>query len=98
MRESKYQRELTKRLYDYLPGCVVIQNDPTRIQGIPDLLILWENRWAMLEVKRSSMENFQPNQEHYAIVFDKMSFAAFIFPENELEVIGALQSAFGIKG
>lgn len=95
MRESQYQRKLIGRIYEVLPGSIVIQNDPKRIQGIPDLLVLWQDRWAMLEVKRSGLESPEPNQEHYVATFNGMSFAAFIFPENEAEVLDALQSAFG---
>jgi hypothetical protein len=97
MRESKYQRDLIERIYHILPGSVVIKNDPTRIQGIPDLLVLWEDKWAMLEVKRSIYEDSEPNQEYYVAEMDRMSFAAFIYPENEDEVLDALQSAFGLK-
>jgi hypothetical protein len=95
MRESQYQRKLIGRIYEALPGSIVIQNDPKRIQGIPDLLVLWQDRWAMLEVKRSGLEGPEPNQEHYVDTFNGMSFAAFIYPENEAEVLNALQSAFG---
>lgn len=98
MREIHYQNKLLiPTIYDCLPGSVVLQNDPKRVQGIPDLLVLWQDRWAMLEVKRSSTEDAEPNQEHYVDMFNAMSFAAFIFPENEHEVLDALQSAFGVK-
>jgi hypothetical protein len=97
MRESKYQYDLIKKIYDCLPGCLIIKNDPSKIQGIPDLLVLYEDRWAMLEVKRSINEDAQPNQEHYVKTLNQMSFAAFIYPENEEEVLDALQSAFGLK-
>ena len=96
MRETQYQNKiLIPKIYDRLPGSVVILNDPKRIQGIPDLLVLWEDRWAMLEVKRSASEAQEPNQQYYIDLFNRMSFAAFICPENEDEVLDALQSAFG---
>lgn len=96
MRETQYQNKiLIPRIYEYLPDSVVIQNDPKKIQGIPDLLVLWGDRWAMLEVKRSANEAPEPNQEYYVAMFNTMSFAAFICPENEDEVLNALQSAFG---
>ena len=96
--EAQFQRTLISEIYDRLPGSLVIQNDPKRIQGIPDLLVLWESRWAMLEVKRSKDEMVQPNQEYYVETLDRMSFATFVYPENMEEVLDALQSAFGIRG
>lgn len=95
MRESRYQKDLVKRLYELFPDALIIKNDPTFIQGIPDLLILWNDQWAMLEVKASNREEIQPNQEYYVSLFDNMSFASFIYPENERVVLDALQSAFG---
>ena len=38
--ESKYQKELIRKLQDIFKGCIVVKNDPNYIQGIPDLLIL----------------------------------------------------------
>jgi hypothetical protein len=96
MRETQYQNKiLIPRIYEVLPESVVIQNDPKKIQGIPDLLVLWRDRWAMLEVKISANETPEPNQEYYVEMYNRMSFAAFIFPENQEEVLNALQSAFG---
>lgn len=95
MSERAYQRELVKRIEREFPGCVVIENDPSRIQGIPDLLILIGDRWAMLEVKISRDAPTQPNQEWYVRELGCRSFCAFIFPEIEEEIFAALQSTFG---
>jgi len=91
MLESVYQARLIKELYYRFPGCVVIKNDTSYMQGIPDLLILFNDKWAMLEVKSSADAKIQPNQSHYVDQLDVMSFAAFIYPENEEEVLNALQ-------
>jgi hypothetical protein len=96
--EAQFQRDLISEIYERLPGSLVIQNDPKRIQGIPDLLVLWGPYWAMLEVKKSAHENAEPNQEYYVETLDQMSFASFIYPENKEEVLDALQSAFGVGG
>lgn len=85
--ETEYQHELIGKLSMILPDCFVMKNDPEQYQGIPDLLILFEGRWAMLEVKLSENSPTQPNQPYYVDMFNEMSFAAFIYPENEDEVL-----------
>lgn len=94
MTENKYQTNLIKRLRKRFPGCVIIKNDPAYQQGILDLTILHGPNWASLEVKASAKSEIQPNQEHFVRQLDEMSFAAFIYPENEAEVLDALQQAF----
>ena len=76
------------------PGCIVLKNDPTYLQGVPDLLILYKNKWAMLEDKRDQYAPHRPNQDYYISKLNEMSFAAFIFPENCEEVLNGLQQAF----
>ncbi len=92
--EAKYQKRLISTLEGMFPGCVVLKNDPAQQQGIPDLTILWGKFWGTLEVKDSETANVQPNQEYFVSFLDEMSFAAFIYPENEREVLSALQQAF----
>lgn len=94
MLESKYQAQLIKRLRVMFPGCVILKNDTDYIQGIPDLLILWGRRWAALEVKAREDAPHQPNQDYYVELMDEMSFADFICPETEEEVLRDLQQAF----
>lgn len=93
MTERQYQAKLIKKLYDLFPGCVILKNDPQYQQGILDLTILFGKKWALLEVKISEDAAVQPNQEFFARKLDDMSFAAFIYPENEEEVLLALQQA-----
>lgn len=94
MRESTYQARLIQDLRVLFPGCLILKNDTDYLQGIPDLTILWRDRWAMLEVKAYEGAPEQPNQAHYVDHTNRMSFAAFIYPENEEEVLDALQTAF----
>lgn len=93
--ENKFQPLLMQEIESRLPGCVLLKNDEQYMPGVPDLLILYKNKWAMLEVKRSAKERSdpEPNQEWYVDMFDRMSFAAFIYPENKDEILDALQSA-----
>lgn len=97
MNETTYQRKLIQKLRLMFPGCHVIKLDPSRNQGIPDVLILFRNLWAMLEVKFSATASEQPNQSYYVNKFDEMSFAAFIHPQNEEQVLNDLQSTFGVS-
>lgn len=92
--ERSFQSHLIKRLKLMFEGCIVMKTDPDYIQGIPDLLILFNNKWAALEVKRSKTAHKQPNQEYYVRLMDEMSFSRFICPENEEEVLYELQQAF----
>ena len=94
MLESRYQSLLIKRLYTMFPGCMVLKNDSDYLQGIPDLLVLWGTFWAALEVKPRADAPQQPNQEYYVDYMHDMSFAAFIYPENEEEVLRDLEQAF----
>ena len=93
--ELLYQADLITKLQKLFPMAFVLKMPPKEFQGIPDILILFRDRWAMLEVKRSSNSEIQPNQAYYIDVFNRMSFAAFIYPENEKQVLDDLQSAFG---
>lgn len=94
MNESQYQAKIIRKLYDLFPGCEVLKTDAGYRQGFPDLLLLWHQYWAVLEVKTSLSANTQPNQDHYVQRLNDMSFAAYIYPENEEEVLDALQQAF----
>lgn len=89
--ESKYQANLIKLLKSMFPGCIVLKNDPNYLQGVPDLIILYNDRWAALEVKRGSNATHRPNQQYYVQKMNDMSFSAFIYPENEEVVLNELQ-------
>lgn len=91
--EREYQAKLIKRIKELLPGCIVMKNDPEYIQGIPDLTVLYHDKWATLEVKREKNAKHRPNQDYYVGMMDDMSFSKFIYPENEEEVLSELQSA-----
>lgn len=94
MRESEYQSVLIRRLRSLFPECFILKNDASYIQGIPDLLLLFQDKWAALEVKASNHEPYQPNQRYYVELLNEMSFAARITPQNEAEVLHALQHSF----
>ena len=94
MLESKFQANLIKKLKVLFPDCIVMKNDPTYIQGIPDLLVIHGDKWASLECKKSANSRHQPNQDYYVEKMNEMSFCRFIFPENEQEVLDELKHRF----
>jgi hypothetical protein len=96
-KENEFQSDLIKELKKIFPGCVVLKNDSSYCQGIPDWLVLYNDRWAMLECKRSSDANHQPNQDYYIEKLDGMSFASFIYPENKGEVLDAMERSFKVR-
>lgn len=95
MRESKFQADLKKELKQMFPGCIVTKLDSGDIQGIPDLLVLYKNKWATLENKKSKTASKRPNQDYYVDKMNEMSFSRFIYPENKEEVLNELRKTFG---
>lgn len=94
MKESRFQSNLKKELKEMFPGCIITKLDSGDIQGIPDLLILYKDKWATLENKKSAKASKRPNQEYYVGVMDDMSFSRFIYPENKDIVLDELYSYF----
>ena len=94
MLESKFQANLIKKLKQMFKGCIVMKNDSSYIQGIPDLLVLYGNKWASLECKKHAGASKRPNQEYYVGLMNDMSFSRFISPENEEEVLRDLSKTF----
>ena len=94
--ESKFQAKLIKELKQMFVGAIVTKVE-SYIQGFPDILILYGKQWAMLECKRESKSDKQPNQDYYVNKLNKMSFSSFINPENKEDVLNDLQRSFEIK-
>lgn len=97
MLENRFKTNLINELEDMFPGCLIVHLDPNEIQGIPDLLILYEDKWAALEGKKSASASHRPNQDYYVRLMNDMSFAAFIYPENKEEVLYELQQSFSVR-
>ena len=91
LKENAFQAGLIKEIKSRLPGCIVLKNDSSYMQGVPDLLILHNDRWATLEVKKSENATHRPNQDYYVEKMNDMSFSAFIFPENMEDVLNDLE-------
>lgn len=96
--ESAFQSHIILRLRDLIePDGYVLCLDGNYIQGFPDILILYIDRWAALECKRNQNAHIEPNQRYYITHLNELAFAAFICPENEEEVINDLHKALRIR-
>ena len=95
MLESKFQANLSKKLKEMFEGCIVMKNDSSYIQGFPDWTILYKDKWAVLEAKRSKNAKKQPNQPYYVDKLNTMSFSRFVYPENKDDVLRELEQIFG---
>ncbi len=93
MNENKFQANLIREIQTRFPGCIVMKNDSSYIQGIPDLLILYKDRWASLEVKKDEKASHRPNQDYYVQKMNEMSFSKFVYPENRKEIMYELEQA-----
>ena len=92
--EREFQAQLIRDVKSRFTGCMVMKLDSGYIQGIPDLLVLYNDKWATLECKKQLHSKRQPNQDHYVTQMNGMSFSRFISPENKEEVLSELQQAF----
>ena len=94
MLENRFQSKLIKEIKNMFPGCIVMKNDSSYIQGIPDLLVLHKDKWASIECKKNAKASKQPNQEYYVGCMNEMSFSRFIYPENKDQVLDELELHF----
>jgi hypothetical protein len=92
--ESRFQAEIIKDIRKMFNGCIILKNDASYLQGVPDLLVLFGTTWAALECKANPRASRQPNQDYYVAKLNDMSFAAFVFPENKDDILHGLQLAF----
>lgn len=91
-KESDFQADVIKMVKNRFPGCYCVKQE-TR-QGTPDLLVLHQKHWAMLENKIDENAEHQPNQDWYVDHFNDMSFAAFVYPSNVEEVLNEMERSF----
>lgn len=96
MKESKFQKEVKDEIKARLPGCIILKNDPSSLQGIPDLSVFYNARWGMLEIKNDENAPHQPNQDYYVEKLNSMSFAAFINPGNKEIVLNELERSLKV--
>ena len=95
--ERDFQARLVEDLEYMFEGALVFKGNSASRQGLPDLIVLWHDKWATLECKASRHAPHHPNQDWYVERMNEMSFSAFIYPDNKEEVLHALQLAFGAR-
>lgn len=93
--ESGFQKDLMDEIRNRYPGCLIMKNDSSYIQGIPDWTILYKDKWAVLEAKKDKNAKKQPNQPYYVEKLNGMSYSSFVYPENKDQVLSELEMIFG---
>jgi len=97
--EGKFKEKLIGEIEKELPGCIVTKLEADFKNGIPDILILYNGKWATLEAKKdiSEVTKQRPNkmaQDNYVATMDKMSFSRYVYPQNKKEIIDELKLHF----
>ena len=91
--EREIQPRIINKIKRRLPGVRIFKGDTRFQQGSPDLIVLYKDRWAVLEVKKDRTATRQPNQDYYVDLLNQMSYAALIHPDNEEDILDGLQRA-----
>ena len=97
-KENKIQSDIISDLKKLFPDSIILKNDPNYKQGIPDLVLLDREGWALLEVKRDADASHRPNQDYYVNKANEMGhYGSFIYPQNKTEVYNGIQETFASK-
>ena len=94
MLESKFKTDLKNEIKQRFPGSIVLHISPNDLPGGPDLLVLYNNKWAALEGKQTGTSSHRPRQDYYVDKMNEMSYASFIYPENKEEVLNDMERSF----
>lgn len=92
--EREFQANLILEIKERFEGSMVLKNDSSYLQGVPDLMILYKDKWATLEVKKNKTAKRRPNQKYYVETMNNMSFSAMIYPENKEEILDEMERTF----
>lgn len=95
MLESTFKKNIKDKLLTRFPDIEIFEPDSGKKRSVPDMLIFGPGAWAALEFKRSENSAHQPNQDRRVERLSKKGYAAFIFPENEKEILHELEELFG---
>ena len=91
--KKKFKEDFAKRMEKHDQEYDVIENKSGR-RSTPDTIFLGNRVWAALEFKRDVEAEKQPNQEHYVDKWNRLSYAAIVYPENAEEILDDLERLF----
>lgn len=94
MLESNFQAKVIKEIKERMPAAIINKGDSS--QGYPDWIVCYKDKWAALEFKKSENSKRQPNQDFYINIINDWTMAAFICPENKMEVLNEFYAFFGV--
>lgn len=94
MLENNFKTKLVREIKNKFSDCFVLHGDANSIQGIPDLFVLYRNKWAALEGKKNKNASHRPNQDYYVNKINTTGFARFVYPENKDEVLSDMECYF----
>lgn len=94
--EIPFERKFCKKLRDLHPDVYVMKNDASLVQGFPDRVIYFHDKYAILEFKRSANASRRPNQDWYINNFAQYTYSSYVYPENAEQVFNDLCLFFGL--
>ena len=94
--EIPFERKFCRKLRGLHPDLYVMKNDASLIQGFPDIVVYFHDKYAILEFKRSENASHRPNQDWYVNHFAKYTYSSFVYPENADKVFRELCSFFDL--
>jgi hypothetical protein len=95
VKESKFEQDFCRRLRNVDKDVIVVKL--TGISGIPDRIVLYHDKFVLLEFKRSKNASHRPLQDWYIDHFDGWGLARFVYPENGEEVFSEVLDWFGLS-
>lgn len=94
--EIPFEQKFCRKLRGLHRDLYVMKNDASLIQGFPDRVVYFRDKYAILEFKRSENASHRPNQDWYINHFAKYTYSTFVYPENADKVFSELCSFFGL--
>ena len=97
--EGNFKKNLINKIKKEFPGCIVKKLEADYDNGVPDILILYKDKWATLEAKKDKGEVTKERknklaQDYYVAKMNEMSYSSYVYPENQKEVLNALKVHF----